>query len=139
VKRTVIGIPTQTLEGAPGHLPRSWIVSQRYVRALIAVGAVPWIIPLIDDDPETLRSIYDQLDGLFLMGGVDVDPGTYGDERHPMCERSDLDRDRTELMLVRWTLEDQKPVLGVCRGLQLLNVLYGGTLWQDIASERPAI
>ena len=137
MKRPVIGIPTQTLEGAPAHLPRSWIMSQRYVRALTSVGAIPWLVPLLEDDRETLRCMYDQLDGLFLMGGVDVDPSTYGEQRHAACERTDIDRDRTELVLARWAMEDDKPVLGVCRGLQLLNVARGGTLWQDLAAQRP--
>ena len=76
----IIGVTTQTLEEIPDELPRCWIMSQRYVRTLTASGAVPWIIPLLDD-PETLRAIYDRLDGIFLPGGVDIDPDSYNENR----------------------------------------------------------
>ena len=52
-------------------------MSQRYIRALTAVGALPWMIPLVGDEPETLRGIYDELDGVFLPGGADIDPGRW--------------------------------------------------------------
>ncbi len=138
--RPVIGIPTQTLhaiEGIPEGLPPSWVMNQRYYLAATAVGAVPWMIPLLDDDPATLREIYDRLDGIILAGGVDMDPATYGEERHPLCGVTDLARDRVELQLAAWALEDGKPLLGICRGLQVMNVARGGTLLQDIGAQLP--
>ena len=132
--RPVIGIPTQTLQAIdriPEDLPESWVMNQRYFLACTSVGAVPWMVPLLDDDPETLRAIYDRLDGVFLAGGVDVDPESYGDERHELCGRTDLPRDRVELAFARWALQDGKPVFGVCRGMQVINVAAGGTLVQD--------
>ena len=134
-RRPVIGIPTQTLEAIPDELPRCWLMSQRYVHMLVSVGAVPWIVPLLDDEM-TLRSIYDQADGVFLPGGVDMDPASYGEARGPGSGRVDPERDRTELTLVRWAAAERKPVLGVCRGAQVMNVAFGGTLYQDIATER---
>ena len=135
--RPVIGITTQTLEAIPDQLPRCWVMSQRYVQVLVAAGAVPWVIPLLQDDEATLREIYERTDALFLPGGVDIDPAQYGAARGPACGRTDPARDWTELLLTRWALADRKPVLAVCRGAQLLNVAVGGTLYQDIAAERP--
>lgn len=134
--RPAIGITTQTLEEIPDELPRCWIMSQRYVKTLIASGAIPWIVPLLDDQ-DTLRSIYDRLDGVFFPGGVDIDPDSYNEQRSEACGRVDPDRDKTELMLAKWAMEDQKPILAVCRGAQLLSVAAGGTLYQDIGSEYP--
>ncbi len=111
-------------------------MSQRYVKTLTASGAVPWIIPLLDDT-ETLRSIYDKLDGVFLPGGVDIDPDSYNEPRSNSCGRVDPDRDRTEIMFADWAMKDGKPILAVCRGAQLLSVAAGGTLYQDLGSEYP--
>ena len=134
--RPVIGVTTQTLEEIPDELPRCWIMSQRYVKTLTASGAIPWIVPLLDD-PDTLRAIYDRVDGVFFPGGVDIDPDSYNEARSESCGRVDPDRDRTEIMLAKWAMEDNKPILAVCRGAQLLSVAAGGTLYQDIGSEYP--
>jgi putative glutamine amidotransferase len=112
-------------------------MSQRYIRALTAVGALPWMIPLVGDEKDTMRGIYDALDGVFLPGGADIDPSNYGEERHPKCDKGDPARDEVELMLVRWALADKKPVLGVCRGLQIVNLAAGGTLYQDLTEQMP--
>lgn len=138
-QRPTIGVPMQTLqaiEGIPAGLPLSWVMNQRYVLTLASVGAVPWMIPLLDD-VDTLRAVYDHLDGVFIAGGVDMDPATYGEEISPLCGRIDPPRDRAELALTRWAMEEGKPVLGVCRGLQVINVAAGGTLYQDLAAEYP--
>jgi putative glutamine amidotransferase len=137
VSSPIIGITTQTLEAVPDQLPRCWIMSQRYVQVLAAAGGVPWVIPLLAGDEATLRAIYERLDGLFLPGGVDVDPAAYGESRGPLCGRVDPDRDWTELLFLRWALTDKKPVLAVCRGAQLVNVAVGGSLYQDVAAQHP--
>lgn len=136
--RPVIGIATQTQDAVPGQLPRCWIMSQKYVQVLSSLGAAPWLVPLLPNDPDTLRAIYDRLDGVFLTGGVDVDPSHYGEPKHPKCGHTDPDRDAVEMTFVRWALEDHKPVLAVCRGFQVLNVACGGTLFQDVGSQCPA-
>jgi putative glutamine amidotransferase len=139
-RRPTIGITTQTLQaidGIPPWVPESWVMNQRYFVAATIAGGVPWMIPLLDDDPETLRALYERLDGLIIPGGVDLDPASYGDTQRPACGRIDPARDRVELELTRWAIEDRKPFLGLCRGIQVLNVAQGGTLWQDIASEMP--
>lgn len=136
--RPIIGVPTQTLqaiEGIPEGLPHSWVMNHRYFLALTSVGAVPWMVPLLDSDPDTLRAIYDNLDGVFIAGGVDVDPASYGEDRHASCGVTDPPRDTVELAFTRWALEEGKPFLGVCRGMQVMNVVQGGTLYQDCTEE----
>ena len=134
-KRPVIGVTTQTLEAIPDQLPRCWVMSQRYVHVLVGAGAVPWVVPLIPGDMETLREVYNHLDGLFLPGGVDMDPSSYAEPKRPECGRTDLDRDATEIQLLRWAMEDRKPVLAVCRGVQVMNVAAGGSLYQDLGTD----
>jgi putative glutamine amidotransferase len=138
--RPVIGVPAQTLQAIddiPEGLPISSVMNHRYFEALSMMSAVPWMIPLIESEPETLRAIYDRLDGVFIAGGVDLDPSSYGHERRAVCGRTDLARDRVELQFVRWAIEENKPVLGVCRGMQILNAASGGTLYQDCSEFYP--
>ena len=135
-ERPVIGVTTQTQDAVPNKLPKCWIMGQRYVEVLTSFGAVPWLVPLLENDEATLRAIYERLDGVFLPGGADVDPATYGDEKCASCGPTDPARDRTEVLLARWAAEDGKPVLAVCRGEQILNVAAGGTLYQDLAAHR---
>ncbi len=135
--RPIVGIAAQTQEAIPGRLPSCWVMGQTYVRVLVSAGAVPWLIPPLPDDESTLQLMYERLDAVFLTGGVDVDPAAYGEERHEMCDRSDPARDWTEVRLVRWALADGKPVLGVCRGIQLINVACGGSLYQHLPDQNP--
>jgi putative glutamine amidotransferase len=136
-QRPVIGIATQTLPGTPGQLPPCWIMGQRYVNVLRESGGIPWLIPLIPDDTATLREIFARLDGIFLTGGVDVDPAQYGEEKQTFCGTTDPPRDAVELTLLRWAMAANKPVLAVCRGIQALNVACGGTLYQDVTQQVP--
>jgi putative glutamine amidotransferase len=133
--RPVIGLAAETLGAEPVHTSPGWVMEQRYVQVLAGLGAVPWIIPLLDRDEETLRSIYPFLDGLFLTGGVDIDPSCYRHQRHPRCGRTDPPRDWTETRLLEWAMCDRKPILGVCRGLQMINVALGGSLLQDVPTQ----
>jgi putative glutamine amidotransferase len=136
-ERPLVGIATQSLEAIPGQLPACWVMGRRYVNVLTNTGAIPWLIPLLPDDEPTLRAIYERLEGVFLTGGVDVDPATYGEPRHAMCDRADRARDSVEITLIRWALADHKPILGVCRGIQIINVACGGSLHQHLADDRP--
>lgn len=141
VTRPVIGLTTQTLhsiDGIPTGLPQSWVMNQRYFYAAAQAGAIPWMIPLLHDELDTLREIYLRLDGLLIPGGVDMDPRLYGEEIRKECGNLDPARDVVELQLTKWAIEDGKPVLGLCRGLQVINVARGGSLWQDLASQNPA-
>ena len=137
--RPLIGVTTQTLQaidGIPEGLPTSVVMNQRYYHAVVMAGAAPVLIPLLDD-VDTLRAIYERTDGVLIPGGVDVDPSTFGEAPHERLGRTDPARDLVELQLVRWAIEDGKPVLGLCRGLQVINVALGGTLYQDLESQYP--
>jgi putative glutamine amidotransferase len=142
-RRPTIGIPTQTLhaiDGIPEGLPASWVMNQRYYHAITSVGGVPWMVPLLHDDPATLREIYERLDAVLLAGGVDMNPVTYGEEKTELCGSIDPARDAVELQLARWAIEDKKPLFGICRGLQVINVAQGGSLYQDVSAQyEPAI
>ena len=138
LRRPIIGIPTQTLhsiDGIPEALPESWVMNQRYSRVVAAAGGLPVMVPLLEDEG-TLRELYDRMDALLLPGGVDLDPENYGESRLPTCGRLDPARDRVELRFARWAIAEGKPLFGLCRGLQILNVALGGTLYQDIAAQR---
>ena len=134
-RRPVIGIATQTLPGAPGEDQACWLMGRSYVEELRKVGAVPWVIPLIPHDPDTLQEIFSRLDGVFITGGVDVDPSCYREEKTCLCGRTDPDRDAVEISLLRHALAERLPVLAVCRGIQILNVACGGTLYQDVTAQ----
>lgn len=139
MNRPLIGVTTQTLQaidGIPEGLPNSVVMNQRYYHAVATAGAAPVLIPLLDD-LATLRAIYERTDGILIPGGVDVDPTTFGEEPRERLGRIDPARDRVEIQLVKWAVEDGKPVLGLCRGLQVINVALGGTLYQDLETEFP--
>lgn len=132
--RPVIGIPTMSDHDAAGlHAPR-FSLNQSYNKAIMGAGGVPLMIPQVEDS-ESLRELYEMLDGLMLPGGVDIHPKYYNEEPHPKLDPVDDGLDWIETSLLRWALEDDKPVFGICRGEQVLNVVMGGTLWQDLPSE----
>ena len=108
-------------------------LNESYIRALVTLGAAPIIIPL-DGHTSTLRSIFSRIDGLFLAGGCDVAPSNYGQSRSRFVNEVDEERDFVELMFASWALENNTPVFGVCRGMQVLNIACGGTLLQNISA-----
>jgi putative glutamine amidotransferase len=138
-RRPLIGVTTQSLqavEGIPAAFPSSWVMNRMYLDALVRAGAAPVLLPLFADQPTVMRALYERLDGLLLPGGVDIEPSNFGEARHALLRRTDPPRDVVELQLARWALEDGMPVLGLCRGLQILNIAAGGTLFQDVQAQR---
>ena len=125
----LVGLPTLAIP--PGPKPPRFGINQSYVRALVAAGCAPVLIPLIDDQ-DRLRAVYERLDGILFPGGADVAPSEYGEEPIDNLNVIEAPRDRTELTLARWAFDDDLPTLGICRGQQLLNVALGGTLYQDL-------
>ena len=109
-------------------------VSSTYVRAIEDAGGIPIIIPLIRSH-ESLKAIYSKLNGILLTGGDDVEPKHYGEKPHSKLGAVTPIRDEVEIPLVKWAFTDDKPVMAICRGIQVMNVALGGTLWQDISSQ----
>jgi putative glutamine amidotransferase len=111
-------------------------LEESMVHWVASAGALPWMVPTLPSTGSLVPAdLVDQLDGLLLHGGADVCPRTYGDEPlRPEWEGDEI-RDRYEITLVEAFLSAGKPVLGICRGAQLLNVALGGTLWQDLPSQ----
>jgi len=107
-----------------------------YARGVEHVGGVPVIVPPLERSADAAR-VLDAVDGLMLTGGADVDPARYGAPRHSTVEHVSAPRDATEIALLEAAHARRKPVLAICRGIQLMNVAFGGTLVQDIPSEVP--
>ena len=110
-------------------------VLNTYVQSVLKAGGTPVMIPVITQT-EALSQIIDQLDGLIITGGADINPLWYKEE--PRKELGSLvpSRDIYDLKLAKIAMEKKIPTVGICRGLQLLNVAHGGTLYQDIPSQR---
>lgn len=108
-----------------------------YVRSLEGAGLVPLVVPPLAD-PARAASALDACAALLLTGGEDVDPARYGARRHVKTGVPNAMRDATELALLAAAHERRLPVLAICRGIQLVNVAFGGTLVQDLPSERPS-
>jgi putative glutamine amidotransferase len=107
---------------------------QSYVDAIEAAGGAPVGIPM-GLSGSSLERIYSVLDGVLLPGGDDVAPERYGQVPHPQLGEVDGNRDELEITIARWAMRDDKPLLGICRGIQVLAVAAGGTLYQDLPSE----
>ena len=105
-----------------------------YMQGLEAVGGIGMMLPLTDD-AAMLKDIVDRVDGLLLTGGNDVAPVLYGETKETFCGENDPRRDRMEARLIELALQADKPVFGICRGLQILNVVLGGTLYQDLKTQ----
>ncbi|MGN0214681.1 MAG: gamma-glutamyl-gamma-aminobutyrate hydrolase family protein [Muribaculaceae bacterium] len=105
-----------------------------YVAALAAAGALPVIVPFTLDS-EALASTLSRLDAVVLSGGGDLAPETFGGEFSPYAHKPNLPRDRFDIMLYRLAVAQHLPVLGICRGLQVINVAEGGDIYQDLAHE----
>lgn len=115
-----------------GPLPIHY-VGTHLASAVWEAGGLPWIMPAL---PEAAQAVAEQLDGLLLGGGADVNPGLYGDSARPGTQ-IDERRDRFELALIQHALERNLPILGTCRGIQILSVALGGMLYQDLSTDRP--
>ena len=110
----------------------SYLLPRNYVDAIQRGGGLALMLPPDPRVTETPDPLLDLLDGLILAGGADVDPSTYGAERNSATDRGSLERDEFELALARRALERDIPFLGICRGMQVMNVARGGTLVQDL-------
>ncbi|GJF27487.1 gamma-glutamyl-gamma-aminobutyrate hydrolase [Kitasatospora sp. NE20-6] len=130
--RPVIGISTHVLEAAWGRWDtiRTVLLGERYPAVVQAAGGLAVLLP--PDAAEHAADAVARIDALVIAGGSDVDPARYGAARHPETVASEPERDAWETALLRAALDAGLPVLGICRGMQLLNVVCGGTLLQHL-------
>ena len=108
-----------------------------YLEGLEQAGAIPIVLPL-PEDLDDLPQLVSLCDGLLFTGGQDVSPALYGETPKPTCGEVYPARDRMEQALLHLALERDLPVLGICRGIQFLNAVLGGTLYQDLPTEHPS-
>ena len=127
--KPLIGIGSDVAQ-KQGERDRAFVYTT-YIESLKRAGAVPVLIP---PQPENAADLAETLDGIVLAGGDDCDPAEYGEEKHPSCEPMDPRRQKNDLGLARLARERGIPTLGICLGVQVMNVAAGGTLIQDIGS-----
>ena len=133
--RPVIGMITAP---NPKLLHGRHLINTSYVRAVIAAGGTPLLIPS-DGDNGLAAEYLTLLHGLLVPGGEDVTPALYGEDPLRQVTFMNEDKDRMELALIRGAVERGMPVFGICRGIQLLNVCFGGTLYQDLPAQYPGV
>jgi putative glutamine amidotransferase len=132
----LIGIPVyKSAACAPPHNPL-YALHRLYSEGVLAAGGAPVQIPH-GVDHDTLRVIFDRLDGVLLAGGGDVDPGFYDETPSDLVYGVDRERDEMEMALVRWAVAEGKPLFAICRGIQVMNVALGGSLYQDVLTDMP--
>lgn len=138
--KPVIGLTVNYIgpeeSGCPSRFG-SYYINRGYVEGVRKAGGIPIYLPYTDD-PGELRVLLSKVDGLILTGGKDMDPKHFGEPIHATCERILPDRSAFEVKLARLAVETKVPTLGICLGLQTLNVAMGGSLYQDIPSMAPS-
>lgn len=129
--KKIIGISTSKSEGRIANVLR---VKDSYVKSIKKAGGVPVILPILESK-EDMEALVKKVDGLLLSGGIDVSPITYGENPGKKCSLFQMERDRAELCYLKTAQEEGIPTLGICRGMQLANVFFGGTLYQDLEED----
>jgi putative glutamine amidotransferase len=133
----IIGVTSHYEPSRDGLSPFGTIdVGESYIQAVLKAGGTPVVLPvgLADDN---LQSVFARLDGILLTGGSDIDPARFDGMPHPRVYGIDPRRDALEMRLVQMAAEQGKPFLGICRGIQAVNVALGGTLYTDIGDQFP--
>lgn len=134
MNKPIIGISTSVLVDEGGGFPgyERIYVNKDYVSSVISAGAVPLMIPM-DATEENLRQTLELVDGMIFSGGHDIAPIRYGEEPHQKLQEICPERDDFDFLLYRLAKEHSLPILGICRGFQLMNVSEGGKLYQDLS------
>jgi putative glutamine amidotransferase len=127
--RPVIGICAALEQARWGPWDQDAMLAPRtYVDVVAEAGGMPILLPPEEATADSPGELVDRIDALLLIGGADLDPGSYGGDAHPEIVRTRPERDRFESALAREAVASDVPLLGICRGMQLLNVARGGTL-----------
>lgn len=129
-KRPMIGVTPNRRAESP-----EIVCSDDIMNAVLAAGGLPVLLPLTDDE-DVIRELVLELDGILFSGGCDIEPALYGKGREEACGAPEPLRDAFEFPLYRIAAESHLPILGICRGAQLINAAAGGTLCQDIPGHR---
>jgi putative glutamine amidotransferase len=129
----VVGLTTylEQVQSDGWDVPAGYL-SSNYFEGVISAGGIAVLLPPQPVDPGIVSSVLDSLDALVITGGYDLDPTTYGQQPHPTTDQPRTVRDAFEFALLRGALDRGLPVLGICRGIQVLNVAFGGTLHQHL-------
>jgi putative glutamine amidotransferase len=130
--KPLIGVTTRSAKGSDGNPITS--IQHSYIRAVAQAGGLPVLIPSILEEEDFL-DIYSRLNGILFSGGGDISLDHFNGADHPRIGEIDPMRDHTELTLLRTAAEDGKPMLGICRGVQVMNVALGGTLYTHIPDQ----
>jgi len=141
MKRPVIGITCNYLKDIPDAVQagiaapgQSWeLIAEDYIQAIENAGGISVILP-VHAHFEKCSDVLERLNGVLISGGNDVSPSLYGDRFDPKCGLLDAERDDFEIELTRRAINLGIPLLGICRGVQLMNIVHGGTLYQDLPS-----
>ena len=133
--KPLIGIPARSALNPDTQASMDGVVIA-YLTAVARAGGVPLIVPR-RLAPDALSAVFAKLDGILLPGGGDIDPARLGGESHPTVYGIDVERDALEFTLARWAVEQARPILGICRGIQVFNAALGGSLYVDISAQRP--
>jgi putative glutamine amidotransferase len=133
MRRPVIGIPSLIVHARYGAWDEAvHLLPRMYVDAIQRAGGAALIIPADATWATDPDAVLDRIDGLLLAGGADVDPQFYGADQHPETNGTTPERDTFEIALARRAVERDMPFLGICRGMQVMNVALGGTLHQHL-------
>ena len=132
MKKPLIGLIPLVDEGRESF----WMLPG-YMAGIARAGGLAVMLPLTGEDVD-IENLVERFDGFLFTGGHDVDPALYGQEKEGCCGDLCPGRDTMEQKLLKAALAADKPVLGICRGLQLMNAVLGGTLWQDIPTQFPS-
>lgn len=111
-------------------------INQPYMSAVTNAGGLPILIP-VDLSNDDLDVLLPRLDGILFTGGYDLDPRLYGNQPHPKVEGIDANRDRVEIHLAQAVVQSHKPFFGICRGIQVINIALGGSLYEDLLEQFP--
>jgi len=131
-----VALTTTSVDEGGTYQRPAVLMYESYINALEAAGLAPVLITPAHS-PEAVRSLMAACAGLVLSGGEDVDPARYGEAPSPALGSVNRRRDEVEFTALEYALQQQMPVLGICRGVQVINVALGGTLYQDLATECP--